>query len=61
MNTIKQIEVHKPVYSSPPNKLLRYEESDFDDGAGHQAIIRTAIYLNKHGQEKTMVAQVMWK
>ncbi len=54
-------EVFRPFYSKLPNKLLRYEDVDFDDGVGHQAVIRNAIYLDKHGKQKTMVAQVKWK
>lgn len=50
-----------PIYCSGKNKLLRYEEVDFNDGVGHIAIVRNAIYLDKNGKGHTMVAQVMWK
>lgn len=50
-----------PVYCSGKNKLLRYEEVDFDDGCGHLAIVRNAVYLDKSSNEQSMVAQVIWK
>lgn len=55
-----KIKPHLPVYTTPPNKLVKYIEEPFDDGCGHTAIVRTAVFLDKKGVEKTMVAQVIW-
>lgn len=53
-------QVYRPVYTSPPNTFLRYEVREFDDGAGHCAKIRYALFLDKNAKQKEMVAQVMW-
>lgn len=49
-----------PIYSKPPNKFLYYTEDQFDDGAGHTGIVRTACFLNKKNEQQSMVAQVVW-
>jgi hypothetical protein len=57
MNSIKPFLPH---YHRPPNKFVRYYEKRFDDGAGHTATLRIAVFLNKKGKEEECVAQVMW-
>lgn len=54
------IEPFIPVYCRSPNQLIRYEVRDFDDGYGHTAKIRYAIFKTKKGEIQEMVAQVMW-
>lgn len=49
-----------PIYHRAPNKFIRYEERRFDDGAGHTATMRIAIFKDKNGAEQEMTAQVMW-
>lgn len=51
---------YTPIYKRPPNKFVRYEEVSFTDQVGNRGIKRIAIYLDKHGTEKTEVAQVIW-
>jgi hypothetical protein len=51
---------HIPVYHRPPNKFIRYEIKPFDDGAGHTATLRIAVFKDKHGDTQEMVAQVIW-
>ncbi len=49
-----------PVYCRPPNKLLKYVTSNFDDGAGHTGQLTTAHFLDKNKKEAEMVAYVKW-
>jgi hypothetical protein len=49
-----------PIYTRPPNKLLRYELRNFDDKAGNTGKLRLAIYNDKHGKQQEAVAQVLW-
>ena len=51
---------YTPIYKRPPNKFMRYEEVAFTDQVGNTGVKRIAIYLDKHGAEKTEVAQVIW-
>ena len=60
-DTIKKIEPYLPVYHRPPNKFLRYEIVDFDQGNGNSGKYRIAHFLDKKGNEDSMVAQVMWE
>lgn len=50
-----------PIYCRPPNVLLEYVQQDFDDGAGHKAILTVAVFKNKGGKIESMVAQVKWQ
>lgn len=50
-----------PIQHRPPNKFLRYEERNFDDGHGNSGIERIAYYLDKKGKEQSVIAQVLWK
>lgn len=56
----EKIEPFLPVYTRPPNKFLYYKEEQFDDGAGHTGIVRTAFFLNKKKEQQSMTAQVIW-
>lgn len=56
----KKIETFLPIYTRPPNKLLRYELSNFDDKAGNTAKLRIAIYTDKRGKQQEVVSQVLW-
>jgi len=49
-----------PYYIAPPNKFVRYYDKRFDDGVGHTATLRIAVYVNKHKETVETVAQVMW-
>ncbi len=51
---------HIPLYNRPPNKFVRYEQRPFDDGAGHLAILRVAIFADKNNKQQEIVAQVIW-
>jgi hypothetical protein len=51
---------YHPIYHRAPNKFLRYENRRFDDGAGHTATMRIAIFKDKSGAEQEMTAQVIW-
>ena len=52
--------VYVPVWKRAPNKFLRYELKDLDDGAGNVGHIRVAIYMDKNGNQKSETAQVIW-
>jgi hypothetical protein len=56
-----RIKPYIPYYNLVLCKLLRYEIRPFDDNAGHTADLRIAIFLDKKGNEKEAIAQVMWK
>ena len=56
-----KIEPYLPRYSRPPNKFLRYELRDFDDGHGNGGQYRVAHFLDKKGKEQEMTAHVIWK
>ena len=49
-----------PVYTRPPNKLLRYEFRNFSDKRGNTGKLRIAIYIDKKGRQQEDVAQVLW-
>ena len=51
---------YKPIWSRPPNKFIRYENRNFDDLAGHTAVITYAIYLDKNKVEKEIEAFIKW-
>lgn len=57
---VQRVEPYVPVYCRPPNKFIRMEESEFDDGAGHIGVLSTAIFFDKSGKEKEMVARIKW-
>lgn len=50
-----------PIWKRPPNTFLKYEERPFDDGHGHSAVLRIAVYKDKKGNVKEEVAQVKWQ
>lgn len=52
--------IHRVIWNRSPNKLIRYEERQFDDGVGHTAIITVAIYLDKNKTEREVDAYVKW-
>jgi hypothetical protein len=56
-----KVKPYHPYYCSPPNKLIRYEVRDFDDGHGNGGKCRWAIYTDKKGKQCEMVAQVIWE
>lgn len=69
MNNIKisdkviqhKIEPYLPFYARPPNKVVEYYYEDFDDGYGHTAKIRKAIYWDgKKKKNAEATAQVIW-
>lgn len=49
-----------PIWSRPPNKLVRYEDRPFDDGHGHRGVKVVAVYLDKSGNECEELARVKW-
>lgn len=55
------MKVDLPHYAASPNKLLRYEEIDRKCHVGHPYVERVAIYLNKHKEECTATAQIIWE
>jgi hypothetical protein len=52
---------HIPIYMKAPNKFIRYEVRDFDDGYGNGGKVRVAIFSDKNGKVQEMDAQVMWE
>lgn len=56
-----KIEPFLPIQHRPPNKFLRNEVNDFDDGHGNGGKIRIAYFLDKKGKEQSVTAQVMWE
>ena len=57
---MSQITPYIPYYCFRPNKLIRYYQKRFDDGAGHTATLNIAVYENKHKEIVEAVAQVIW-
>lgn len=55
-----EVKPYLPIYTRPPNKFVRYEERQFDDGVGHTATLRYAIFIDKNGKQQEMIAQVIW-
>lgn len=49
-----------PVWSRPPNKLVRYETYDYVDPVGYQAKVTKAIFKDKNGKEQEMDAFIKW-
>ena len=49
-----------PVYSRPPNVLIRYQDERFVDKAGNGGINRLAIYKDSKGKQQSMTAQIIW-
>lgn len=54
------METYIPYYHRKPNKFIRYEQREFDDGHGHFGIEIIAIYLDKHNKQREETAQVIW-
>jgi hypothetical protein len=54
------MQVFIPFYKAHPNRFDRYEIRTFDDGAGHTATLRIALFYDKNKKAKEMVAQVIW-
>lgn len=52
--------VYRPIYHRSPNRFLRYETYQFNDGAGNFGERRVAFYLDKKGAEKSETAQIIW-
>jgi hypothetical protein len=50
-----------PIYKRKPNEFIEYEPRPFNDGAGHNAMLKVAVYRDKNGKRKEEVAQVVWK
>jgi len=49
-----------PIYKRPPNQFIKYELRPFDDKAGHIGSERVAIFRDKGGAIREMVAQMIW-
>lgn len=47
-----------PIYKRSPNKFLYYKFEDFDDGYGHIAVLRIAVFTS-NGKEQEYIVQVM--
>lgn len=43
-----------------PNTFLHHELKRFDDGKGHKATLRIAVYKDKKGIVHKDTVQVMW-
>ncbi len=49
-----------PSYFAPPNKFLKYDMEEFNDGHGNGGRIRYAYFINKKGKTCKTEAQVYW-
>lgn len=52
---------HIPIQHRQPNKFVRYELEDFNDGAGNGGRLKMAYYLDKKGREQQVVHNVIWE
>ena len=49
-----------PIWNRPPNKFVKYEVVQFDDGAGHIGDLTLAHFIDKKGKEQQMDAWIKW-
>lgn len=57
---MNKIEPYYPYYCKAPNKLIMYEDRQFEDCIGNKAIITVAIYLDKGGKLHEADAHIKW-
>lgn len=50
-----------PYFHRAPNKFVRYEKCDFDDGHGNKAEVTKAIYKDKNGNLQEADAFIKWR
>lgn len=56
----EKIKPYIPLWNKEGNKLVRFEEREFDDGVGHIGILTVAVFKTKKGEIKEMDAWIKW-